>query len=72
MLSELFQINRNTIIEIHDSEPTGISLPKLSISDEIITRLTEHWNKDIVYPKQGWYRNHIEQTITRYAQDRQV
>ena len=71
MLSELFQLNRNAIGEIHDSEPNGISLPKLSISDEIITKLTECWNTDVVYPKRGLYRNYVEQTIVRYAQDRQ-
>ena len=71
LLSELFQLNHGAIGEIHDSEPNGISLPKLSISDEIITKLTERWNTGIAYPKRGLYRNYVEQTIVRYAQDRQ-
>ena len=71
LLSELFQLNHGAIGEIHDSEPNGISLPKLSISDEIITKLTERWNTGIDYPKRGLYRNYVEQTIVRYAQDRQ-
>ena len=70
ILSELFELNLNEIGEIHDSEPNGISLPKLSISDDVITRLTERWNKDVVSPQRGLYRNYIEQTIIRYAQDR--
>ena len=60
-----------TTNSIHDSKPNGISLPKLSISDEIITKLTERWNTGIAYPKRGLYRNYVEQTIVRYAQDRQ-
>ena len=71
ILSELFELDRNAIGEIHDSEPNGISLPKLSVSDDVLTKLTEHWNKDVVYPKRGLYKPYIEQTITRYAQDRQ-
>ena len=59
LLSELFQLNHGAIGEIHDSEPNGISLPKLSISDEIITKLTECWNTDVVYPKRGLYRNYV-------------
>ena len=43
----------------------------MSISDEIITKLTERWNTGIAYPKRGLYRNYVEQTIVRYAQDRQ-
>ena len=59
LLSELFQLNHGAIGEIHDSEPNGISLPKLSISDEIITKLTERWNTGIAYPKRGLYRNYV-------------
>lgn len=33
LLSELAQLDSNAIKEIHDSEATGISLPKLSISE---------------------------------------
>lgn len=71
ILSELVQLPTTGIIEIHDSSAIGISLPKLSISDEIIAKLAEQWNDGTVFPKRGLYRPYIEQTITRYAQNRQ-
>lgn len=71
LLSELAQLDSNAIKEIHDSEATGISLPKLSISDTVIAKLADKWNKDEVPPKRGYYKNYVEQTITRYAQNRQ-
>ena len=71
ILSELLHLDHIAIGEIHNSEPNGISLPKLIISDKIIAKLTQCWNKDMVYPKRGFYRNYVEQTIVRYAQYRQ-
>ena len=72
LLSELKQLSIPAIVEIHDSEATGISLPKLSISDAVLTTLANSWNKAVVSPDRGFYRPYIEQTITRYAQNRQV
>ena len=71
LLSELAQLDDNAIKEIHDSEATGISLPKLSISDTVIAKLAGKWNKEVVSPERGYYKPYIEQTITRYAQNRQ-
>ncbi|XVG95235.1 helix-turn-helix domain-containing protein [Eubacteriales bacterium KG125] len=71
IVSELMLLNRDAIEEIQASEPNGISLPKLSITDEIISKLAECWNKNIVRSKRGLYKPYIEQTIYRYAQDRQ-
>ncbi len=71
LLSELVRLNQSEVKEIHDSDPNGISLPKLSITDDVITKLTDHWNKGIVSPRRGLYRPYAEQTIQRYAQDRQ-
>ena len=70
-LSELLELDDEAIAEIHDSELNGISLPKLSVSEDVITSLKNQWNKDVVYPNRGVYKNYIEQTIRRYAQDRQ-
>lgn len=72
LLSELKQLSIPAIVEIHDSEATGISLPKLSISDAVLTTLANSWNKAVVSPDRGFYRPYIEQAITRYAQNRQV
>lgn len=71
LLSELAQLDRDAIKEIHDSEANGISLPKLSISDEVIAKLAGKWNEDVISPQRGYYKPYIEQTIIRYAQDRQ-
>lgn len=71
LLSELTQLTTNSIKEIHDSEATGISLPKLSISDAVIAKLADEWNKGVLLPKRGLYKSYIEQTIIRYAQKRQ-
>ena len=71
ILSELTRLSNSAIEEIHDSKATGISLPKLSISDTVITKLTEQLNNGVVFPKRGIYKSYIEQTITRYAQNRQ-
>lgn len=71
LLSELARLTTTAIEEIHDSIATGISLPKLSISDTAITKLADQWNNGAVSPKRGLYKPYIEQTITRYAQNRQ-
>lgn len=71
ILTELTRLTTSAIEEIHDSKATGISLPKLSISDTVITKLAEQWNNGVVFPKRGFYKSYIEQTITRYAQNRQ-
>lgn len=36
-LSELLELDDEAIAEIHDSELNGISLPKLSVSEDVIT-----------------------------------
>ena len=71
ILSELLHLDYIAKGEIHNSEHNGINLPKLIILDKIIAKLTKCWNKDMVYPKRGFYRNYVEQTIVRYAQYRQ-
>lgn len=71
IFSELTQLSEEAISEIHDSNATGTNLPKLSISDKVINKLEEKWNKEVLLPKRGYYRSYIEQTITRYAQERQ-
>ena len=71
IVSELEQLTIDAIIEIHDSEANGISLPKLSISDRVVAKLVNIWNADVLFPKRGIYRPYVEQTITRYAQNRQ-
>ena len=71
ILKELVQMPADAIKQIHDSESTGVSLPKLSLSDELIGKLAQTLNRAVNYPERGFYRNYIEQTITRYAQNRQ-
>lgn len=71
LISELTQLNNSAIKEIHDSEVTGISLPKLCISDTVIAKLADKWNEKVEFPQRGYYKPYIEQTITRYAQNRQ-
>lgn len=71
LLSELKQLDNNAIKEIHDSKATGICLPKLSISDTVIDKLAEKLNEKVTSPQRGYYKSYIEQTITRYAQNRQ-
>lgn len=71
ILCELLELDDEAIAEIHDSELNGVNLPKLSVSEDVITSLKNQWNKDVVYPNRGLYKNYIEQTIRRYAQDRQ-
>lgn len=70
LLSELAQLSTESIKEIHDSEASGGSLPKLSISNAIIDKIAYKWNKDVVLPKRGFYKSYVEQTIIRYAQKR--
>ena len=70
LLFELAQLSTESIKEIHDSEASGGSLPKLSISNAIINKITYKWNKDVVLPKRGFYKSYVEQTIIRYAQNR--
>ena len=70
VLFELAQLSTESIKEIHDSEASGGSLPKLSISNAIINKITYKWNKDVVLPKRGLYKSYVEQTIIRYAQNR--
>ena len=70
LLFELAQLSTESIKEIHDSEARGGSLPKLSISNAIINKITYKWNKDVVLPKRGFYKSYVEQTIIRYAQNR--
>lgn len=70
-LSEISQLDSNAIKEIHDSEANGISLPNLSISDNSIAKLADVLNKNVISPQRGYYKPYIEQTITRYAQNRQ-
>ena len=71
ILSELKQLSLDAIEEIHNSKVTGISLPKLSLSEAVITELADKWNEGVSFPQRGFYRPYVEQTITRYAQDRQ-
>lgn len=72
LLSELKQLDDAAIKKIHDSEATGICLPKLSISSPFINELANTWNNgNLPKTKRKFYRNYIEQTITRYAQNRQ-
>ena len=71
LLMELKSLSFNDIKEIHDSDAIDISLPKFSISESVITELKNHWNDGINFPERGLYKNYIEQTITRYAQNRQ-
>lgn len=47
----------------------SINLPKLSISDSVIAKLADKWNKEVVSPKRGVYKSYVEQTIIRYAQN---
>lgn len=72
LLSELKQLDDAAIKEIHDSEATGTCLPKFSISSPFINELANTWNNgNLPKTKRKFYRNYIEQTITRYAQNRQ-
>lgn len=71
ILFELEQLPIDAIKEIHDSEAMGINLPKLSISDSVLDKIAAKWNEKVVSPKRGVYRSYAEQTITRYAQNRQ-
>lgn len=71
LLSELKKLSSQAIKEIHDNEAIGGSLPKLSITDAIIINLADEWNKGLGSPKRGFYKSYIEQTIIRYAQNRQ-
>ena len=71
LLSELSRLSPSQVEEIHDSEANGISLPKLAMSDQVINDLKHTWNKKVAPPQRGYYRPYVEQTIIRYAQDRQ-
>lgn len=47
ILSELTGLTNSAIEKIHDSAATGISLPKLSISDTVLTtNLIEQWKNE--------------------------
>ena len=73
LVSELTQLSSyEAIRKIHDSVPLGNSLPKLSITEEVIRKISEEWNKGVAYPKRGYYRPFIEQTIRRYAENRAI
>ena len=72
LVSELTQLSYDAIRKIHDSVPLGTSLPKLSITEEVIRKISEEWNKGVAYPKRGYYRPFIEQTIRRYAENRRI
>jgi len=50
----------------------GTSLPKLSITEEVIHKISEEWNNGVSYPERGYYRPFIEQTIRRYAENRRI
>ena len=39
ILSELLELDDEAITEIHDSELNGVNLPKLSVSEDVITSL---------------------------------
>lgn len=72
LVSELTQLSYDAIKEIHDSAPLGTSLPKLSITEEVIHKISEEWNNGVSYPERGCYRPFIEQTIRRYAENRRI
>lgn len=71
LISELKQLSFNELKEIHDSSLTGVSLPKLSVSPEVIDDIKDKFNKGVHLPERGILRPYIEQTLVRYAQNRQ-
>lgn len=71
VLSEISQLPFDAIKKIHDSPATGISLPKLCISDALISKIAGKLNFKVCFPQRGLYKPYIEQTLIRYAQDRQ-
>ena len=69
--SELIKLNPSQIEEIHESETNGISLPKLAMSEILVNAVKLKWNQNVQSPERGYYKSYVEQTIIRYAQDRQ-
>lgn len=70
LAAEISQLPPAAILEIHDSPPNGVTLPKLAVSDEIVEQLTAKLNRGVTSPRRGFYRSYVEQTLTRYAQNR--
>ncbi len=71
IVNELKRLTFDAIKEIHDSEADGTNLPELSLSGQVIDEIASKWNELVVPPKRGIYKSYVEQTITRYAQNRQ-
>ena len=71
LLSELKKLKPDQIIEIHDSEANGISLPNLSITDSFVSELGQEWKKHFENQPNAPYKSYVEQTVIRYAQNRQ-
>lgn len=72
LVAELKQLSVDQLKQIHDSQLQGVSLPKLSVSPEVIETLKAKFNQGVVLPERGMTRPYIEQILTRYAQNRQV
>lgn len=71
LLSELKKLKPEQIIEIHDSEANGISLPNLSITDSFVSELGQEWKKHFENQPNAPYKSYVERTVIRYAQNRQ-
>ena len=67
---EIMQLDYATIKELHDKPANGVVVPAAVLTEEIITKIMKHLNKDEKKPKRGYYSPYVEQVIIRHVQNR--